>query len=105
MKIKVDNEEVFELSEMQKSVLKNDISDDIFDSDIKRRVRWVIEHKYEECFRRLKEEWEPKLTAKGHTSIPTNKDAFAALVFADPDYKTRKQRDIEQKIALERMMK
>jgi hypothetical protein len=39
-------------------------------------------------------EWEPKLAARGVESIPTNKDAFAALVFSQPDYLDRKARDL-----------
>jgi hypothetical protein len=43
----------------------------------------------------LKKEWEPKLAANGVTMLPTDKEAFAQLVFAQPNYKSRKQRDIE----------
>ena len=95
MKIQVDNVDVFELNQTKKKVLKNDIHDDEFDSDMKRRVRYIIEHKYEQCFNRLKSEWEPKLSAAGYTMIPTDKDAFAELVFQQPGYKNRKQRDLE----------
>ena len=95
MKIKVDDVEIFELTETQKKVIKNDISDDIFDTDMKRRLEYILKHKYERCFARLKNEWEPKLAANGVESIPTNKDAFAELVFAQPNYKDRKGRDLE----------
>jgi hypothetical protein len=94
MKISVDDKEVFSLSETQKSVIKNDISHDVFDEDMKRRLQWVITHKYENCFERLKKEWEPKLAASGVAMIPTDKDAFAELVFSHPEYKSRKQRDL-----------
>lgn len=97
MKVKVDNEEVLELTEIQKQVIKNDINEDIFDADMKRRVHWVLTHKYERCFERLKKEWEPKLAAKGIESLPTNKDAFAQLVFSQTDYKSRKQKDVISK--------
>ena len=100
MKLKVDDVEVFELSETQKKVLKNDINDDIFTEDVKRRVRYIIEHKYERCFERLKKEWEPKLAAKGVESLPTNRDSFAELVFAQPEYKSKKIRDVEAEAAL-----
>lgn len=92
MKIHVNNEQLFELSEIQKKVIKNDIADDIFEADMKRRLEYILMHKYERCFERLKAEWEPKL-AKRVESIPTNKDAFAELVFSQPDYKNRSQRD------------
>lgn len=48
------------------------------------------------CLKRLKEEWIPKLQ-KRYTSIPTNDDEICALIFSQPDYKSRKQRDIEEK--------
>jgi len=94
MKIKVDNEEVFELSETKKKVIKNDINDDIFEADMKRRARYIIEHKYEQCFKRLKQDWEPKLASKGVQMLPTDPDQFAELVFSQPEYKSRKQRDL-----------
>ncbi len=95
MEIKVDDVSLFTLSETQKSVICNDINEDIFDADMKRRLEYILMHKYERCFARLKSEWEPKLAANGVESIPTNRDAFADLVFSQPNYKNRKQRDQE----------
>lgn len=97
MKISVDNTELFELNETQKKVIKNDIPSDIFEDDMKRRLQYILMHKYERCFERLKKEWEPKLIARGLESIPTNKDSFAELVFSQPEYKDRKSRELEEK--------
>lgn len=96
MKISVDDQELFSLSETQKRVIKNDIDEDIFEEDMKRRLHYILDHKYQRCFERLKAEWEPKLAASGARSIPTDKDEFAQLVFAHPEYKDRKRR--EQKV-------
>jgi len=93
MKIKVDNKDLFELTEIQKKVLKNDIKSEVFEEDIKRRIFYIINYKYDQCFKRLKAEWEPKLAAKGIESLPTNKDSFAELVFAQSEYKDRSNRD------------
>lgn len=93
MKISVDDKEVFTLSETQKKVIQNDIPSEIFDDDMKRRLNYILMNKYEECFKRLKSEWEPKLAASGVKSVPTNPDEFAQVVFAHPDYKNRSQRD------------
>ena len=98
MKIKVDNIDLFELTDIQKKVLKNDIKSEIFEEDMKRRLFYIINHKYEQCFKRLKAEWEPKLAAKGLESVPTGKDAFAELVFSQTDYKDRSARDAEKKL-------
>jgi hypothetical protein len=93
MKINVDGQEVFELSATQKRVIQNDISEDIFDADMKRRLEYILTHKYEQCYKRLKDEWEPRLAARGVQSLPTNRDAFAQLVFSQPDYQDRKTRE------------
>lgn len=64
---------------------------------MKRRLQYILMHKYERCFERLKKEWEPKLAANGVASIPTNPDALAELIFAQPNYKCRKTREAEAK--------
>ena len=70
---------------------------DEFDSDMKRRLNWVLMHKYERCFSRLKAEWDKKLIQNGVQSVPTDPDAYAQLVFSQPNYKDRKARDTENK--------
>lgn len=97
MKISVDDQELFRLSETQKKVIKNDIQEDIFDGDMKRRLHYVLTHKYEQCFDRLKNEWAPKL-AQRMSSIPTNPDQLAELIFSQPDYKNRSARESESKL-------
>ncbi len=93
MKISVNDKELFTLNETQKKVIQNDIPDDIFDEDMGRRLAWVLEHKYENCFKRLKQEWDQKLADNGVSMIPTDKDLYAQLVFSQPNYQSRKQRD------------
>lgn len=95
MKISVNDIELFTLSEIQKNVIKNDVSSVVFDDDMKQRLVWVLSHKYNQCFKRLKAEWDPKLEARGIESIPTNKDAYAELVFSQDDYKDKATRDSE----------
>jgi hypothetical protein len=95
MRISVDSEDIFELSEIQKKVIKNDIHADEFDKDMKRRLHWILNHKYERCFERLKTEWLPKLKIR-MSSIPTDDDQLASIIFSQPDYKCRKTRDAEK---------
>jgi hypothetical protein len=95
MKISVNDEHLFTLSDTQKKVIKNDIHSEIFDDDMKRRLQYILMHKYERCFLRLKQEWEPKLAASGYKSIPTDPDEFAELVFSHPQYKNRSAREEE----------
>lgn len=97
MKISVDDKELFSLSEIQKNVIKNDIHSDIFDEDMKRRLQYILTHKYERCFLRLKAEWDSKLAANGVSMMPIDPDAYAQLVFAQPNYKDRSARELEDK--------
>ncbi len=95
MKISVNDQELFTLSELQKTVIKNNVPSEIFEEDMKRRVQWILMHKYEECFKELKAEWDDKLRINGVAMIPTDPDAYAQLVFSQPNYKDRSAREIE----------
>lgn len=104
MKISVNDQEVFTLSEIQKQVIQNDIHSEIFEDDMKRRLKWILlDEKYSKCFQRLKKEWADDLDAQGRSklaingidSIPTNPDQLATLIFSQPNYKNRSQRDLE----------
>lgn len=94
MKISVNDVELFTLTETQKAVIRNDINTDEFDTDMKRRLQYILTHKYEQCFNRLKSQWEPVL-AQRYAQVPTDKDALAQLIFSQTDYRDRKAREIE----------
>lgn len=93
MKISIDDIELFSLSDTQKKVIKNDILEDVFEDDMKRRVQHSLMDKYNQCFKRLKQEWEPKLKKSGLQSIPLDDEEFAKLVFSREDYKDRIDRE------------
>jgi hypothetical protein len=95
MKISVDDKELYTLSEVQKKVIKHEIPEKIFDADMKRRLHWVLNHKYDVCFENFKKEWDPKLAANGVQMIPTDPDAYAQLVFSQPNYQDRAARDAQ----------
>lgn len=96
MKISVNDKELFTLSEIQKKVICNDIHEDVFDEDMQRRIKYIIYDKYKQCFKRLKQEWDSKLIENKIEMVPTDADAYAELVFSQPNYKCRKQRDMEK---------
>ena len=104
MKISCNDQEIFTLSETQKKVIQNDIKTEIFDEDMKRRLKWVLfDEKYQKCFQRLRSEWcdpdssgKSKLAKAGVKSIPTDPDELAELIFAQPDYKNRSKREDEE---------
>ena len=103
MKVSVDcpcADKLFELTPLQMQVIANDIQSEILDADLKRRLEYILMHKYQRCMDRLEKEWVPKLIAGGATSIPTAKDALAELIFAHPDYKNRSVREAEAEAAL-----
>lgn len=93
MKVSVNDQELFSLSETQKQVMMHQIPSDIFEQDMKRRLQWILMHKYEECFKALKAEWDPKLAANGVKMIPTDPNEYAQLVFSQPNYKSFWQQD------------
>lgn len=95
MKISINDKELFTLSDVQKQVIKNDIPDEIFDEDMARRLQYILMHKYENCFRRLKAEWDSKLADNGVRMMPTDPNEYAQLVFSQPNYKNRSQREKE----------
>lgn len=97
MKISVNDQELFILTELQKQVMQNNVLSEIFEEDMKRRLQWVLMHKYEECFKDLKNEWDQKLAANGVKMIPTDPDEYAALVFSQSNYKNRSAREAEAK--------
>lgn len=98
MKISVNEQELFSLSEVQCKVICNDIHQDEFEADMKRRLQYILMHKYEQCFKRLKEEWEPIL-AQRVDAVPTDANKLAELIFSQPDYKCRKAREASNKEA------
>ena len=86
MKISVNDIELFTLNETQKLVIQSELSSEIFEEDMKRRLQWVLIHKYEQCFNALKRRWDPILSQR-YTSIPTDSREYSQLVFSQPDYK------------------
>lgn len=95
MKISVDSVALFELSDVQKKVIMNNVQSDIFDEDMKRRLQWVLCHKYEQCFKELKSEWDTKLASNGVKMMPVDQEEYAKLVFSQPNYKDRAAREKE----------
>jgi hypothetical protein len=98
MKVSVNDVELYTINETQFNVLKNYIPATIIDEDLKRRLFWILNHLYDQAFIALKKEWEQKLADRGVQSIPTDKDAFAQLVFSQADYRSRSQRDLETNV-------
>jgi hypothetical protein len=93
MKFSIDDKVVFELSGIQEKVLKDNIFSEEFEKTMGERIKWVIERKYDASFTHLKKEWMHKLYEAGVESVPLNDEKFAKLVFSQPNYKARSERD------------
>jgi len=104
MKIYVEDVCVCELNDTKKKVIMDYIHADEFDADMKRRVNYIVMHLYEQCLKRLRDEWMPKLRDLKVESVPLNDDAFAELVFACPEYKDRKAREVESVVAVDAVL-
>ena len=81
MKISINNEVVLELSELQKKVIMNEVPEEIFDTDIRRRLDWCISHPANRFLERNSENARKFLKEKGVASVPSDKLEFASLVF------------------------
>jgi len=86
MKFYVDQTQVFELDATQQKIIQDNVKPDLFVGDMERRVAWVISQKLDQSFDQLFAHWLPILQQR-YESLPSNKNAFAELVFAQPDYK------------------
>src|ERR1700690_3565331 len=98
MKVLLDDEVLFEIDERMIKLLAHDLLDPV--AEIKRRLRWVIEHKCDRCFDRLSQEWtaldatgQSKLSRSGISSMPTSKTALVDLIFDHPEYLDRISRE------------
>ena len=86
MKISVNDQELFTLTPVQLQVLGDAINAPL-EEDLKRRIQYILIHKFEECMKAMKSHWIPKLQANGVKMIPLDNEDFAKLVFGQPDYK------------------
>ena len=94
--IKVDGKDCFEITETTKKLLKSCVAKDCCCIEwSKERLKWILMHKYQRCMERLRRSWEPKLMASGYKELPLDDDKFAELVFSQPNYKNRSQREAE----------
>ena len=92
MKIKLDDEILFEIDDRMMQLIAHDLMDPKV--EIKRRLRYAIEHKCDQIYERLEKEWLPKLREDPKIdSIPKSKTALCDLIFSRQDYKNRVQRE------------
>lgn len=93
--VKVNDTLHYKLEDHHLKALCHDLNEDMLLDELKRRIEWVIMHKYDQCFKRIKQQWDKKLADNGVTMIPTDAKAYLELVRSQPNYKDRKARDAE----------
>lgn len=93
MKISINDEELILITDLEKRVFAHEMLTDV-DEELKSRLRWAIMHKFINVFERFKKEWDVKLAQRGVAMIPTDRETYAQLVFSQPDYKSRAQREV-----------
>jgi hypothetical protein len=86
MKFYVDQTQVYELDSTQEKIIQDNIPPALFVGDMERRVAWVISQKLDQSFDSLFTHWLPILQQR-YESLPSNRTAFAELVFKQNDYK------------------
>jgi len=97
MKVKLDDEVLFEIDERMVKLLAHDLIDPI--EEIKRRLRYIIEHKCDQSYERMKSEYVPQFEVDpAIDSIPSKKAALVDFILAHPSYKNRVQRETQGKI-------
>lgn len=96
MEIKIDDKIVLTLSDTQVKILMHDISSDIFEEDIARRLKFIIMEKYQACVKRIRQEWEPKLKELGKKTIPLDEEKFCEIVFECKGYADKKTRELNK---------
>jgi len=81
MKISLNDEELFTLSEIQKKVIQDEIPLDIFEDDMKRRIQYIIDQPCKRFINQNSQSAREFLKSKNVSSVPSDKMEFAALVF------------------------
>ena len=77
----------YTISNTDEKILLNNIL------DIQEWVDGAIAGKINQCWKRLEQEWTPKLMDDSNIeSIPANKDLYVEMVISHSDYKNRSQR-------------
>jgi len=99
MDVYLDQEKLFTISEADLKLLAHDLEDPV--AEIKRRLEYIISHKCEQCYKRMRDEWLSRFErTKEVASVPIDRDSFIDLVVNHIEYKNRVQRDQIEKEAL-----
>lgn len=88
--ISVDGSQIFKITSVQKMVICDSIPPDELESDLQRRLQWVIDSKYKACLDRLMKKWMPILQSR-YSVLPTDIESLIMLIHSQPDYEMAKR--------------
>ena len=92
MQIKIDDSVVFEISDVDVKLLEHDLIN--VEAEIRRRLEYIIKHKVEQCYKRLKDEWDKKLAEDPKIkSVPSKRDDYVSFITRLPSYQNRVERE------------
>ena len=83
--VSVNGEPVLKISAHKKRVICDSIHEDMLEEDLNRRIRWVIDAKYNACLNRMVSRWLPILQSR-YDTLPTNIDNLVNIIYEQPDY-------------------
>lgn len=92
----IDNQEVVSISVegIARKIFEDKYPSAHVDDMVELATQWVIHHKKHEICKRIRKEYEPKLT-EAQERIPLNDESFLDKVFSRPGYKNRDIREKE----------
>ncbi len=98
MRITLDDEEILTLSEIQKKVIQNDIPSELFEHDMKRRLKYMIDHPCEHHIERNSDSWREELKKKNVSLYPSDKWTFANVLYQSRNYEPHDQKEMHVKV-------
>jgi len=93
MKFYIDNKLVYEITDTQKKILLHVFHKELFDDIFEHKIRFILDRELEVASSDLRNEWMNKLRASGVKSIPLDQYELAELIFSQPGYKNKNDKD------------
>jgi hypothetical protein len=76
MKISVNGQELFSLNDTQLKILAHEINSDILDKDLKRRLKWVLDHEFDVAMKEFKNATLQRLKDNGMKDLPLTEEGY-----------------------------
>jgi len=92
MKISIDGDLVYEVSDLEKKCLESTINKYQIEARFHEAVSWYVQSYCDQARENIKKTWIPILF-KRLKSIPTDDESLLNLIFAQPDYEDQYTKD------------